>query len=587
VLELADRRDLGSRAARREGSTPSFPTPASHHISTLRFYKAACGAGVIITGLFYTLREKILKIEKEVLKDQQVKFTVEVAPDQLEASKRKAAKQIARRIKVPGFRPGKAPYQVIQRQVGDEALLEESIEILVNDVYPQVIEDAEIDPYGPGNLENVISLDPVTLEFIVPLMPEVEVADYHAIRLPYDPPEITDTEVESVEQDFRQRQAVEETAERAAEVGDHVYVRLSAKRFDEEERSEEPALIEERSTSMLIPDAESDTSNEWPFGGFSRELIGMSVNDEKTLVYTYPDDSPYETLRGVNAEFSILVEDVKARILPELDDDFAKSLGEYEDLAALEKDIRESLEERSLEAYNSQYDDDVIDQIVEGSTIKYPPQMKENEIDNVVQQLERRLANQGLDMDIYLKTREMDQQGLRDEAEPVAETRVKRSLVLLEIARQEEIDVSETELQEETTRTLESITQFMSDSDRKQFDSPQALMNITGNIYAEMRMNRTIEYLRSVANGEVEAEEESEIDTPKNEQETEEVESASPVNDETAAKLVDEKQVDEESSPGEVEEEIASEEIEQPAVVEDEADDSTGEDSEDKEVSAE
>ena len=88
-------------------------------------------------------------------------------------------------------------------------------------------------------------------------------------------------------------------------------------------------------------------------------------------------------------------------------------------------------------------------------------------------------------------------------SEPVAETRVKRSLVLLEIARQEEIDVSETELQEETTRTLESITRFMSDSDRKQFDSPQALMNITGNIYAEMRMNRTIEYLRRVASGEV------------------------------------------------------------------------------------
>ena len=146
-----------------------------------------------------------MKIEKEVLEDQQVKFTVEVDSDQLEASKRKAAKKIARRIKVPGFRPGKAPYQVIQRQVGDEALLEESIEILVNDVYPQVIEDAEIDPYGPGNLENVLSLDPVTLEFIVPLMPEVELADYHAVRLPYDPPEITDAEVEAVEQDFRQR----------------------------------------------------------------------------------------------------------------------------------------------------------------------------------------------------------------------------------------------------------------------------------------------------------------------------------------------------------------------------------------------
>ncbi len=338
---------------------------------------------------------------------------------------------------------------------------------------------------------------------------------------------------------------------------------------------------------MLIPDAEADTSNEWPFVGFSRELIGMSVDDEKTLVYTYPEDSPYEILRGVNAEFSIHIEDVKARILPELDDEFAQTLGEYEDLAALEKDIRESLEERSLEAYNTQYDDDVIDQIVEGSTIKYPPQMKENEINNVVQQLEGRLANQGLDMDIYLKTREMDQQGLRDEAEPVAETRVKRSLVLLEIARQEEIDVSETELQEETTRTLESITRFMSDSDRKQFDSPQALMNITGNIYAEMRMNRTIEYLRRVASGEAESEEESEIGAPEKEQATGEVESASPVDEETTLEIADEKPVEEESSPDEVEEEIASEESDPKAAVEDEVEDTIVDDSEDKEEPAE
>jgi len=461
-----------------------------------------------------------LKIDKEHLEDQQVKLTVEIDTDQVEASKRKAAKKIARQIKVPGFRPGKAPYQVIRRQVGDEAIMEESIELLVNDIYPKIIEEAEIEPYGPGNLENVVNLDPMTLEFVVPLMAEIEVPDYQSIRLPYEPPEITDEDVESVELDFLQRQAVEETADRPAEVSDHVYLRLSAKRYFEDGESEENAeadeadLIEERSTSIIIAEEEADTSNEWPFGGFSRELIGMSVEEDKTLVYTFPEDSPFETLREVNAEFSIHIEDVKARLLPELNDEFAQSLGEYEDLEALQKDIRDSLEQRSLEEYNSEYDDQVIDQIVEESTIKYPPQMKENEINNVIQQLESRLGNQGLDMDIYLKTREMDVQGLRDEAEPVAETRVRRSLVLLEIAQKEEIEVSEEELQEETTRTLDSITRFMSDTDRQQFDSPNALMNLAGNIYGEMRMNRTIEYLRSVANGEAEAQDEGEDDAP-------------------------------------------------------------------------
>jgi trigger factor len=445
-----------------------------------------------------------LKIETEHLEDHQVKLTVEVDSDQLEASKRKAAKKIAKRIKVPGFRPGKAPYQVIRRQVGDDALFEESLEILVQDIYPDIIQEAEIEPYGPGNFENLASLDPLTLEFVVPLMAEVELSEYQEVRFPYELPEITDEDVTTVEDDFRQRQAVEETADRPVETGDHAYFKVSAKRYEEEGEAEEGNLIEERSSSVIVANEDADSSMEWPFDGFSRELIGMSTGEDKTLLYTFPEDSQFESLRDVTAEFSIEIEDVKARILPELDDEFAQSLGEYEDLEALEKDIRDSLEQRSEETYNSEYDDQVIDEIVEGSTIKYPPQMLENELNNVIQQLESRLANQGLDMDIYLKTREIDEEGLREETTPVAETRVKRSLVLLEIAKEEDIEVSEVELQEETERTLQSITQYMSEEDKKQFNQPTAMMNLAGNIYAELRMNRTLEYLRSVAKGESE-----------------------------------------------------------------------------------
>jgi trigger factor len=460
------------------------------------------------------MRDEKLKIESENLENHQVKLTVEIESDQFEASKRKAAKKIAKRVKIPGFRPGKAPYRVIQRHVGDEAMFEESLEILVKDNYPQIIEQAEIEPHGPGNLENIVNLDPLTLEFIVPLRSEVELGEYSELRFDYDPPEITDQEVEAVEDDFRKRQAVEETVERSAQESDHVYIRLSAKRFEEaeEEDIEEGNLIDERSTSVIIAAESAETSSEWPFDGFSRELIGMSSGEDKTLVFTYPEDSDFESLQGVTADFSVNVEDVKSRILPELNDEFAQSLGEYEDLDSLQKDIRDSLEQRSMETYNSEYDDQIVDAIVESSTIKYPPQMLDNEINDVVYQLERRLANQGLDLDLYLKTRDMDEQGLRDEARPVAESRIKRSLILLEIAHQEEINVTEEELQQETERTMGSITNFMSESDRKQFDSPEAVMNLAGNIYAEMRMNRTLEYLRKVAQGELEAEAESEED---------------------------------------------------------------------------
>lgn len=474
-----------------------------------------------------------MKIETENLEDHQVKLTVEVDDENLEQAKRKAAKKIAKRIKIPGFRPGKAPYQVIQRQVGDEALLEESLEILVNDNYPKIIEQADIQPYGPGNLENISSFEPLTLEFIVPLMAEIELGDYSEIRFPYELPQINDEEVEAVVEDLRHRQAVEESVDRPAEVTDHLYMSLSAKRFEDDEEDEAASLIEERSSSVIIAEEGADTSTEWPFDGFSRELIGMSNGDDKSLIYTFPEESEFETLQGVTADFSIKVEDVKSRTLPELDDEFAQSIGEYEDLESLQQEIRTSLEQRSEETYNSEYDDQVMDAIVDGSNIKYPPQMLNNEINEVVHQLESRLGNQGLDLETYLKTRDMDQEGLREEATPAAESRLKRSLVLLEIAQKEEIDVSPDDLQKESERMLDSLTQYMSEPDLKKFSSQDMISNLAGNIYGEMRMNRTLEYLRKVAKGEGESEEEQE-DGEESELSQPEATADEPPKDETA-----------------------------------------------------
>jgi trigger factor len=427
------------------------------------------------------VRNDKLKIETEILEDHQVKLTVEIDDEILEQAKRKTAKKIARQIKIPGFRPGKAPYHVIQRQVGDEALLEESLETLINDNYPQIIEKAEITPYGPGKFENISSFEPLTLEFIVPLMADVELGDYKEIHFPYEVPQVNDEEVAAVVEDLRHRQAVEESVE---ENGSEV-------------------LIEERSSSIIIAEEGVDSSAEWPFDGFSRELIGMSNGENKNLIYTYSDESEFESLQGVTAEFSVKIEDVKSRTLPELDDEFAQSIGEYEDLESLEGEIRTSLVQRTEETYNSEYDDQVMDVIVDESTIQYPPQMLEHEIDEVIFQLERRLGSQGLDLETYLKTQDMDEQGLREEATPAAESRLKRSLVLLEIAKQEEIDVSEDDLQQETERTLDSITQYMSETDRKKFSSQETVSNLAGNLYAEMRMNRTLEYLRTAAKGEL------------------------------------------------------------------------------------
>jgi trigger factor len=441
-----------------------------------------------------------LKIDSQPTEDHQVKLTVEVESDRFEQAKRQAAKKIARKAKIPGFRPGKAPYHMVVRHIGEEALVEEGLEILVDEIYPEVLKEADIHPYGPGKFDKLANLDPLTLEFTVPLRPEVTIPDYHGLRFIYDLPEITEEEVDSVIENLRQRHAVEGNVERPAEAGDRVQIRLSANRYLDEQ-SKEGDLLSERPHTLIIPDKAEEITDEWPFNGFARELIGASAGDKKILIHTFPEDDVYESLRGVNAEFHIEVVEIKSRTLPEVNDEFAKENGDYEDVAALRKDIRTALEAQSAEASNTEYDNKVIDAIITDSTIKYPPQLIDEEVNEVIARLESRLKNQGLDLDLYLKTRSLDMQGLREEARPTAETRIKRSLVLMEIANQEKIEVNEEELREQTTRTVESMSSYMSQTELNKLTSENAFPNLVGNIYADMRISRTVHYLRDLACG--------------------------------------------------------------------------------------
>jgi trigger factor len=275
-----------------------------------------------------------LKIDSERLEEHQVKLTVEFDDETFEGAKRRAARQIAKRTKIPGFRPGKAPYHIIVRTVGEQAVIERGIEFLIDDQYPKIIEEAEIDPHGPGQLEDVVSFDPLVLEFLVPLAAEVELGDYRSIRIPYELEEIDNDDVDEVLDNLRQSQAIEEPAERPAQEGDRIFLDMSGKRVVLEEGVDE-IVIQERQHSVIIQPEEVEDSIEWPYAGFSREIIDMSAGDEKTFTYTFSEDSNFESLAGVPVEFHVQVDEIKSRTLPEFDDEFAQSIGEFETLTDL------------------------------------------------------------------------------------------------------------------------------------------------------------------------------------------------------------------------------------------------------------
>lgn len=462
-----------------------------------------------------------LKIENQARDDHQVTLTVEFESGVLDRYKQQAAREFSRRMKIPGFRPGKAPYQVIVRQVGEAELTEHALEHLVDERYPAIIEESGIQPYGSGQLEKVSSMEPLTLEFVVPLEPVVTLGDYAAIRRPYELQEVTDADVDGVLENLRDQHAVLESANRAAAEGDVLSLRLHGERANPTD-DQESVLIPESSYQFLIrPEAEPE-ADEWPFPGFSRQLIGLNTGDSRNLNYTFDAEYVYESLRGAEAAYTFEVEDVKSRLLPALDDEFAKSLGEYSDLDSVRAEIHQGLVQQNLENYNRLYDDAILAELIEQSTVLYPPQMLESEQNTVVDNFKRRLTQQGNDIDVYLKSRNMDLEALKEEAKPVAQQHLKRSLVLLEVSKAENIQVNEAELQTETMRTLRSLNESLTPEDARNLTDDRVMNNLVGNIMLEMLVEKAQERLHNIARGVYPPETELEAEAETTEAEPEE-----------------------------------------------------------------
>jgi trigger factor len=444
-----------------------------------------------------------LNIEQHSLENHQVKLTVQVESSKLEEAKHRAARHISQHKKIAGFRPGKAPYAIVLRNYGEEVILEEALDLLVKEIYPKVIEESQIKPYGPGSLENMPKLDPLTFEFIVPLEPEVLLGNYKDLRIPYKSKPVSKKDVTKVLDDLRERQVILEPTILPAKEGDQVFIKLSILR-SRPEADEMPALVKDRRMPVVITSQKEDKS-EWPFPGFSRELIGLTIGEEKTFQYKYPEDSGYKELRGKETQVIIHVEEIKKRILPDLSDEFAQSVGEqYTSLDALTEDIHKSLENQFKEEYDNEYHEKIMKALLKDAVIKFPPQMLDKEIEIFHGQLENRLAQQKMDMETYLKMRQIDAEGLRNEIEPQARERLKRTLVLLEIAKTENIHVENSELESESMRTLDELGRMMPADKARKTLTNEFVRGMIGNIGADLLVSHTWDYLQAIARGEKE-----------------------------------------------------------------------------------
>lgn len=388
-----------------------------------------------------------MKIEKTIEENHEAKLIVEVEPAQMEQYKQRAARKISERGKIAGFRPGKAPYHMVVLNYGEQAIIEQAIDFFIDGEYSNILKEADVNPGASGSLEQVESLDPPKLIFRVPLAPEVNLGDIQSLRMPYEWSAPDQAEVDKALADLRQMYASTETVEREAQTGDYVLVDVKS----------ETTELNRTGFAAFIREEARDT--EWPYNGFSHELVGLKPGDSKTIKHSFPEDWEVEALKGKDVEMEVTVKTVRGVTLPELNDEFAKTVGAGETLDELKTAVAKDVENRSKADYDDKYFVDLIEKVKEVATFKYHQHSLEHEGEHVLDELGQRLSQQGMDLDTYFKMRETTREKfIEEEVKPVAKKRFERSLILDEIVRTEKLEVDNNALDAEFNQTLSSLT---------------------------------------------------------------------------------------------------------------------------------
>jgi trigger factor len=479
-----------------------------------------------------------LKIEKNITDDRQAELTVDYTAKEFEGFKRRAAKKIAKDTKIPGFRPGKAPYNVILNRYGEGAIIQEAIDILLEVDYPKIIEKAELEPSGPGSLDEIESYDPPKFLFKVPLEPEIELGDYREIRKDYELKEFDVSEVDDYINNLRRNAATIVPADHPAEEGDLVYFNLSGEFLNPEE-GEEATITDKTPQQVVIPVEGEESDSEWPFPGFAKSLLGVKAGDTKEVEHKYPKKYHDEEYQGKTAIFTVDVQSVKELELPEVDEDFVQSMGGYDSPEAFRESLEKQMRTNHQEQYDQTFFNDLLTQITEDAKLVYPPQMLEHEEEHVLEDIKSRLEGQNLDFETYLKLRETDEETfIEEEVRPAAKERLERSLIVDALIEAEELKLDQDLLQEYINKVMGEVyysgnmQEMQKEMGQEGFSRAISMEGVQRTINAQLQ-----ERLKLIATGQP---------IPEEEEETEEADETEAPEDEASVDAAKEEELEEE-----------------------------------------
>lgn len=427
-----------------------------------------------------------MSVQVEKLEKNMAKLTVEVSAEDFKAAIKKAFNKNKNRFAIPGFRKGKAPQAMIEKMYGEGVFYEDAADEAINASYAEAMKESGLDIVSRPEvtIEKIGKDEPFVYSALVAVKPEVTLGQYKGVEVEKADASVSAEDVEAELKKVQEQNARLLTVEdRGVEDGDQTVIDfegfVDGKGFEGGKAEDYPLTI--GSHSFI------DT--------FEEQLIGKKIGEECEVNVTFPTEYHAADLAGKPATFKVTVKEIKVKELPELNDEFASEVSEFDTLDEYKKDVEKKLAEKKEIEANSKNEDAVVAKVVENATMEVPDKMIDAQAENMVQDMARRMQSQGLSLDMYLKYTGMTVEQMKEQARPDAEKRIRTRLVLEAVAKAENIQISDEKVDEEVAKMaeaykmeVEKLKSYMSESDVKQMKEDLAVQQAVDLLVAEAKL---------------------------------------------------------------------------------------------------
>jgi trigger factor len=425
-----------------------------------------------------------VKVDTERKPGSQVVLSVEVDADQVLKTIDQAYFRLAPRVRIPGFRPGKAPRPMVEREIGWPTLRQEALDLILPSAYDAALDEAGLDPIDVPRVE-VQQFDrgqPMRFTATVSIKPEIKLKEYKDIQVPRPRTEVTDKDVDDAVERLRSRFAELHSVDRPVQSGDFLSVDTHILRGG-------ATLVGESQN-----DAQLEVDRDRLIPGLADGLIGQGLNETRDIRLKLPEDYPKRDLAGSDVTFRVTVKEIKERRLPALDDELAQQVGRGSTLEELRQELRDELLEAAHQADEQRFENDVLKALDERMEVEVPDALIEREVNRDIRDLESRLQEQlGMRLESYLQQTNSSLEVLRAERRPRAVQKVRLELALETVAEREGLSVSDDELEQAVNQAIADDPHPSHQRELRTADPVKAYFR------HQLLMRKTIDYLSALA----------------------------------------------------------------------------------------